>query len=51
MEDSPTGEPGVNDVLGVELGYTNFGKINVAGADTEAWAGTLNITASISRRL
>jgi len=29
----------------VELGYTDFGKINANGGDIEAWAGTLSITA------
>jgi opacity protein-like surface antigen len=38
---------GVNDVLGVELGYVDFGKINVNGGDTKAWAGTLSLTAGV----
>jgi len=41
------GGSGVNDILGVELGYTDFGKIHVNGGDTEAWAGTLSLTAGI----
>lgn len=41
------GGTGVNDVLGVELGYTDFGKINANSGDIEAWAGTLSITAGI----
>ena len=41
------GGTGVNDVLGVELAYTDFGKIRANGADTEAWAGTISITAGI----
>jgi len=41
------GGTGMNDVLGVELGYTDFGKIRVNGGDTEAWAGTLSLTAGI----
>jgi opacity protein-like surface antigen len=38
---------GVNDVLGAELGYTDFGKINVNGGDTKAWAATLALTAGV----
>lgn len=41
------GGSGMNDILGVELAYTDFGKINVNGGDTKAWAGTLALTAGI----
>jgi opacity protein-like surface antigen len=41
------GGTGVNDILGVELGYTDFGRIRVNGGNTEAWAGTLSLTAGI----
>jgi opacity protein-like surface antigen len=41
------GGSGVNDVLGVELGYTDFGKISANGGQIEAWAGTLSLTAGI----
>ena len=41
------GGSGVNDVLGVELGYTDFGKIRVNGGDTKAWAGTLDLTLGV----
>ena len=34
----------VNDMLGVDLGYTDFGKIRVNGGDTEAWAANLSLT-------
>ena len=38
------GGTAVNDILGVELGYTDFGQIRVNGGDTEAWAGNLSLT-------
>ena len=41
------GGSGVNDILGVELAYTDFGKIRVNGGDVKAWAGTLSLTAGI----
>jgi OOP family OmpA-OmpF porin len=37
----------LNDVIGVELGYTDFGKIRASGGDTDAWAGSLSLTAGI----
>jgi opacity protein-like surface antigen len=36
-----------NDLLGLELGYTDFGKIRASGGDTDAWAGSLSLTAGI----
>jgi len=41
------GGTGVNDVLGIELGYTDFGKISANGGQIEAWAGTIGLTAGI----
>lgn len=37
----------VNDVLGAELGYTDFGKINASGGQTKAWAANLSLTAGV----
>ena len=34
-----------NEILGLELGYTDFGKINVSGGETDAWGGSLSLTA------
>ena len=36
-----------NDIWGVELGYTDFGKINAGGGDTKAYAGNLSLTAGL----
>ena len=41
------GGSGVNDVLGVELAYTDFGRIRASGVETEAWAGSISLTAGI----
>jgi OOP family OmpA-OmpF porin len=35
----------VNDILGFEAGYTDFGKIKANGGDTKAWAGNLSLLA------
>ena len=37
----------VNDILGFEAGYTDFGKIRAGGGDTKAWAGNLSLVAGI----
>ena len=37
----------VNDILGFEIGYTDFGKIRAFGGDTEANAGNISLTAGI----
>ena len=37
----------VNDILGFEAGYTDFGKIRANGGDTKAWAGNLSLVAGI----
>jgi outer membrane autotransporter protein len=37
----------VNEVLGLEIGYTDFGTISVLGGETEAWAVPLTLTAGI----
>lgn len=37
----------VNDILGFEVGYTDFGKIRAFGGDTEANAANLSLTAGI----
>jgi opacity protein-like surface antigen len=38
---------GVNDILGFEAGYTDFGKIRSFGGQTEAWAANLSLVAGI----
>ena len=35
----------INEVLGLEAGYTDFGKIHASGGDTKAWAVPLSLTA------
>ncbi len=37
----------VNDILGFEVGYTDFGKIRAFGGETEANAGNLSLVAGI----
>ena len=37
----------VNDILGFEIGYTDFGKIRAFGGETEAKAGNLSLVAGI----
>ncbi|HUQ29437.1 MAG TPA: outer membrane beta-barrel protein [Usitatibacter sp.] len=37
----------VNDILGFEVGYTDFGRIRAFGGETEAKAGNLSIVAGI----
>lgn len=36
-----------NEIFGVELGYTDFGKVRASGGDTKAWAGTLSLLAGV----
>lgn len=35
----------VNEVLGLEVGYTDFGRIRASGGDTNAWAIPITLTA------
>lgn len=37
----------VNEWLGAELGYTDFGKVNASGGDTKAWAVPLSLLAGV----
>lgn len=37
----------MNDVLGLELGYTDFGKIKASGGETKAWAVPISLTAGV----
>ena len=37
----------MNQVLGLEIGYTSFGTIKVLGGETEAWAVPITLTAGI----
>jgi opacity protein-like surface antigen len=37
----------MNEVLGLEVGYTSFGTISVLGGETEAWAVPITLTAGI----
>ena len=37
----------INQVLGLEVGYTDFGRIRVLGGETEAWAVPITLTAGI----
>ncbi len=34
-------------ILGVELGYTDFGTVQASGGDTKAWAANLSLTAGV----
>jgi opacity protein-like surface antigen len=36
-----------NEVFGLEIGYTDFGRIQASGGDTDAWAIPLSLTAGI----
>jgi OmpA-OmpF porin, OOP family len=36
-----------SDIVGLELGYTDFGKVNASGGDTEAWAVPLSLTVGV----
>ena len=35
----------VNEIFGLEVGYTDFGKISASGGQTEAWAVPISLTA------
>jgi OOP family OmpA-OmpF porin len=35
----------MNDVFGLEVGYTDFGRIRASGGDTDAWAVPITLTA------
>lgn len=37
----------MNEVLGLEIGYTDFGTIRVLGGETEAWAVPITLTAGV----
>ncbi len=37
----------MSEVLGIEIGYTDFGKISASGGDTKAWAVPISLTAGI----
>jgi OOP family OmpA-OmpF porin len=37
----------INEVVGLEIGYTDFGRIEASGGDTNAWAVPLTLTAGI----
>jgi opacity protein-like surface antigen len=34
----------INEILGLEVGYTDFGRIRASGGDTNAWAVPLSLT-------
>lgn len=36
-----------SEILGVEVGYTDFGRIRASGGDTDAWAIPLTLTAGV----
>jgi OmpA-OmpF porin, OOP family len=35
----------MNEILGLEVGYTDFGRIRASGGDTKAWAVPVSLTA------
>lgn len=37
----------VNDIIGMEVGYTDFGSIRASGGDTEAWAANVSLLAGV----
>ena len=37
----------MNEVLGMEIGYTDFGRIRVLGGETEAWAVPVTLIAGV----
>lgn len=37
----------MNEILGLEIGYTDFGTIRVLGGETEAWAVPITITVGV----
>jgi OOP family OmpA-OmpF porin len=36
-----------NDIVGLELGYTDFGKIEASGGETQAWAVPVELTLGV----
>lgn len=37
----------MNRVLGLEVGYTDFGRVNASGGETKAWAVPITLTAGV----
>jgi len=37
----------MNEILGLEVGYTDFGRIRTNGGDTNAWAVPISLTAGV----
>ena len=37
----------MNEILGLEVGYTDFGQIRASGGDTDAWAVPVTLTAGV----
>jgi opacity protein-like surface antigen len=37
----------LSQILGLEIGYTDFGRIRTAGGETDAWAVPLSLTAGV----
>ncbi len=37
----------MSDLIGLEMGYTDFGKIRASGGDTKAWAANASLTAGV----
>ena len=37
----------MSDILGLEIGYTDFGKVQASGGETKAWAGDLSLLAGV----
>jgi OOP family OmpA-OmpF porin len=37
----------INEILGLEIGYTDFGKLRASGGDTDAWAIPISLTAGV----
>lgn len=37
----------MNRILGLEVGYTDFGRVNASGGETKAWAVPITLTAGV----
>jgi OOP family OmpA-OmpF porin len=37
----------MNEIIGIEVGYTDFGRIRALGGETDAWAVPITVTAGI----
>jgi opacity protein-like surface antigen len=37
----------MNEIVGLEIGYTDFGKVQASGGQTDAWAVPLTLTAGV----